>query len=126
MAMLKAKYDNKNIKRFVLGWIILFSLSPCTVKEVFFDFVNADYTKPLNRSKAVVQVSSCQYSLNENQQVSVAGKLQFNKQTELIDFYTDLYLVALPARINANYSKTSTGSGPPKYILYKRLKFDMA
>ena len=124
--MLKTGNYIKNFRRIILMWFVLFSLSPCTVKEVFFTSINIDYSKPLNKSKTTTQTSSCAYSQNESQQISVVKKSKINKQIEPVDFTHNQYFAVHSVKIDNDYSKTSSGNSPPKYILYKRLKIDIA
>jgi len=124
--MLKIKTHITIIKPLILTWFVLFSLSPCTVKEVFFNSVNTSYTKPLNKSRTTSQTSFCSYSQSDIQQISFVKKSKINKQVK--PFYSTVNhcsdLIS-PQDYN-HYSKTSSGNSPPKYILYKRLKIDIA
>lgn len=120
--MKKMKIHIKIFKHIVFIWFVLFSLSSCTVKEVLFTSVNADYAKPLNQSKTTAPISSCSYSQNESNQISVVKTAEINKQVEPIDLLYNKYLAVNFTEINNDYSKTSSGNSPPKYILYKRLK----
>ncbi|RYF21433.1 MAG: hypothetical protein EOO42_10565 [Flavobacteriales bacterium] len=123
--MFKAENHIKNIRYIVLMWFILFSLSPCTVKEVLLYSLNTEYAEPLNKSKTV-QTNPCQYSSNEYQQKSAAQQSKINQKIEPVDFVGNYGFPTYVAKIDKNYSKTSTGNSPPKYILYKRLKINIA
>lgn len=107
-------------------WFALFALSPCVVKEAIFNVVNAEYSQPLNKSKTTAPTNSCQYSQNDKQQVSVVKQSKINKQTEPAEVAKNLFFVVRSIGINTNYSNTTSGNSPPKYILYKRLKLDVA
>lgn len=124
--MFKAKQNIKNLKRLLWVWFAFFALSPCVVKEAMFSVVNAEYLQPLNKSKTTAPTSSCQYSQNENQQISVVKQSKINKQTEPAEVSGNLFFVVRSVGINPRYSKTISGNSPPKYILYKRLKLDVA
>lgn len=106
-------------------WFTLFSLSPCTVKEVLLHSVNTEYAEPLNKSK-ITQTNSCQFSWNGNQHSSSVQQSKINKKNESVDFACNSAFPAYADKIDKNYSKTATGNSPPKYILYKRLKIDIA
>ena len=123
--MLKVENHIKNIRHIVLMWFMLFSLSPCTVKEVLLHAVNTEYTKPFNKSKTT-QTNPCQFASNEYQQISAAQQSKINKKIEPVDIVCNYAFPAYAAKMDKNYSKTSTGNSPPKYILYKRLKIDIA
>lgn len=124
--MPKKESQIKNFRHIVLMWFVLFSLSPCTVKEALFHSVNTDYAKPLNKSKTTVPTSSCSYSQNDNKQISVVKKSEISKQIEPVDVADKPYFAVLSTKVYNDYSKTSSGNSPPKYILYKRLKIDIA
>lgn len=124
--MLKTKHPIINTKHFLLLWFVLFALSPCVVKEVMFSVTNAEYAKPLNKSKTVAQSNSCQYSQGENQQISIVKQWIIDKQTEPAEVAEHLVFVVRNNGIKTNYSKTYSGNSPPKYILYKRLKLHVA
>lgn len=124
--MFKAKSNIKNLKHLLWVCFAFFALSPCVVKEALFSVADAEYAKPLNKSKTTAPTNSCQYSQNENQQISVVKQSKINKQTEPDEVTENLFFVVRSVGINTNYSKTTSGNSPPKYILYKRLKLDVA
>ena len=105
-------------------WFVLFSISPCSVKEALFYSVNTDYAKPFNKSKTSAPASSCSYSQNDNTQTSVVKKSKVYKRIDPVNVSNNLYFAVLSAKVYNDYSKTS-GNSPPKYILYKRLKIDI-
>lgn len=107
-------------------WFVLFALSPCVVKEALFSIANVEYAKPTNKTKTTAPTSACQYSQNDNQQISVTRKATIGKRMEPVSVSVNPYFVARSIGINAKYSKTFSGNSPPMYILYKRLKLDIA
>jgi len=124
--MLKAKSHIKKLKHILCVYFALFALSPCVVKEALFSVANVEYAKPLNKTKTTAPTSSCQYSQNDKQQISVVKQSKINKQTEPAEVSEILFFVVRSVGINTNYPKTTSGNSPPKYILYKRLKLDVA
>jgi len=124
--MTKKESHIKKIRHIVLMWFVLFSLSPCTVKEALSQVVSTDYAKPLNKSKTIAPTSSCSYSQNDNQQISVVKKAKIYKEIEPVQVVNNLCFTVLSSKVYNDYSKTSSGNSPPKYILYKRLKIDIA
>ena len=124
--MLKKENHSKNLRLILLMWFVLFSLSPCIVKGALFHSVNTDYTKPLNKSKATTSVGSCSYSQNEYQQILVVKETKIYKLIEPIDIVDKPFFTILPTKVYSYHSDTSSGKSPPKYILYKRLKIDLA
>ncbi len=106
-------------------WIVLFSLSPCTVKEALSDSISIDYAKPLNKAKTTIPATSCSYTENENQQISVVIQSKVNQKSAL-DY--SLHCQNYPSCsfvVNDDYSKNTLSNSPPKYILYKRLKVNL-
>jgi len=120
--MLQTKSHIRNFRHIVLMWFLLFSLSPCTVKEAMLSTANTAYAKPLNISKATAAVGSCLYLQDKSQLISVAYKFTVNKQFDGVYFCGNQYFGAHPTKVCSTYQKTSSGNSPPKYILYKRLK----
>lgn len=120
--MLKTESHIGNFRHILLMWFMLFSLSPCSVKETMLSTAHTSYAKPLNISKATATVGSCLYLQNKSQQISVAYKFTVDKQFEGVDFRGNQYFDVYPAKVCSTYPKTSSGNSPPKYILYKRLK----
>lgn len=124
--MFEAKPHIGNVKHIVLMWFVLFALSPCVVKEALFSVANVEYAKPTNKTKTTAPTNACQYSQNDNQQISVTRKANIGNHTEPADVSVNLFFVVRSIGINTKYSKTFSGNSPPKYILYKRLKLDVA
>jgi hypothetical protein len=126
-AMLKTEFHiNTYARHIALMLFVLFSLSPCTVKESLFLSVNREYTKPLNKSRTTSQTNTCTYSQQEGQRIQVTAKSIINRQVEPDGFLVKIYVALHPAKDCKYYSKRSSGNSPPKYILYKRLKIDIA
>ncbi len=124
--MPKINFHIKIFKPILLLGFVLFSLTPCTVKEVFLSSVNAEFANSLNKTKTTASISRCAYSQNENQQISVEKNSEIKKQIESVDFFDKPFFAVLSTKVYNDYSKTSSGNSPPKYILYKRLKIDIA
>lgn len=104
-------------------WLIVFSLAPCTVKEAWLSIVDIDYSKPLNQSRTTAG-QQCQFTNTERGVVSIVKKIKFNRQPASPDFSIKNYRTAAAA-IDTRNPKGFSGSSPPKYILYKRLKLDV-
>ncbi len=105
-------------------WFVLFALSPCVVKEAFFSLANAEYIKPINKTKSTAP-TNCHYSQKDNQQISITKETNINKQVEPVKISENLFFVVRSTKIKSKYSTNSLGNSPPKYILYKRLKLDV-
>lgn len=112
----------KYLKHILLMLFFVFSLSPCTVKQTLFDLVNTDYTKPLNKLRTSVSTSSCFYWQNDCKQTCAVKKSKVYNDINSIN----LYFVVLSTKAYRTYADTFSGNSPPIYILYKRLKIDIA
>lgn len=114
----------KHLRYLLLGWFIMFALSPCVIKEAYLELVGVAYAKPLNKNKATT-TSYCQY-IRHGDQTTVARttvtnpnrKTWFATLVHPMSTYVALLQSKLPA--------TCSGNSPPKYILYKRLKIALA
>lgn len=124
--MLKITTEIRIAKHILWVCFLLLALSPCTVKAALFDSVNVEYTKPLNKSKVTIQTNSCQYAQIESQHVSIAKQAKAIQEMEAVVFYRIQNFTIRSSKIYSKYSKNCSGNSPPKYILYKRLKLDIA
>lgn len=122
--MLKILYNLKNYTYILWMWLVLFSLTPCTIKEIFFHAVDLDYAKPLNKSKT--STNSCSYSQIENRQNLGLKSSKIINRIIPFCFSKNLNFALCSTKIFKDYSRISLGNSPPKYILYKRLKIDIA
>lgn len=104
--------------------LVLFAFSTCMVKGTLFGMVDVAYAKPLNKSKTVAPISACQYS--HDQRTSTVVQAQARKQIEPIGDAEGQYGAICADKVFGKYSKNCSGNSPPKYILYKRLKLDVA
>ncbi len=126
VTMRKVAGHIRHVQHIMWMGLILFSLSPCTVKQVLLNPVPIDYAQPLNKSKTTTQTNFCQYSPDENQRTPVVRQPGFSKPFEPVDFSVNQYFIAGAAKAQVNYSKTFPDNSPPKYILFKRLRIDIA
>jgi hypothetical protein len=116
------KCHNKIGKHLLIVWFAIFALSPCGVKESMFSMINAEYAKPLNKTKTTA--SSCQYA--QGDQVSIAKQSKINKETKPVEVTKSLLYVFQDIALNTFNPQTTSGNSPPKYILFKRLKLHVA
>lgn len=124
--MTQSRINIIQVRNILVMWFILFALSPCTVKEVLFDSVNFEYTKPINKSRTTAPINTCLHAQQETQQTKVANQADSHKQVEPIDFRLNGSFSSSSKVSQESYSKKFSGNSPPKYILYKRLKLDVA
>lgn len=113
-------------KTIALLLLLVFSLSPCSVKRDLLNIFDIQYFGTLNKVKiTTASTSNCNASFQNSSAIS---KVKADKKIQQLDFCfnVNLYLKNPGAeKILPNYSKTTTGNSPPKYILFKRLKLDL-
>lgn len=123
--MLRTKLHNGIFKQLFLLSFILFSLSPCAVKEVVFSNLNIEYSQPFNKTKTTSSSSNCNYASSAVEQIFALkkSKIYQEKEAEIFAQNTAFKLLKLsPQNVN---SKNSSENSLPKYILYKRLKINI-
>ncbi|WP_454046989.1 hypothetical protein [Chryseobacterium sp. Marseille-Q8038] len=116
----------KTYKAIITMLILVFSLSPCSVKRNVLDIFDIQYISGLNKVKTTSSLSfSCDLA-------SVSSGISVSK-TKVQSRYSKFLLGVNQAtgnfveeKISLNtYSGHSTGNSPPKYILFKRLKLNL-
>jgi hypothetical protein len=99
---------------------VLFSLTPCKVKASLFESFDATYQQTLNQSK--IGLSCANGSLISQKSVSINAV-----KVEIPNFFVAKNNFYFEKKVA--HSKFSTApisvQFPPKYILYKRFKFDI-
>ena len=108
------------LKLAVICWFLWFALSPCYVKASFLATLNADYNKPLNKTRALAPFSVC-HVIGEGKTVVNFQKIEINVRAGSL-----LTLTYYPNEILFDTIEVPPylGNSPPFYILYKRLKLD--
>ncbi|MBA9079833.1 hypothetical protein FHS90_004574 [Rufibacter quisquiliarum] len=114
------------IRHLLLVCLVLLGLMPCGVKEALLGTVNVDYVKALNGSKTTAPFNSCQYTQSTDPLLSAVRQSKILKQAEPICFSCARFFLTRSAKTNHRCSPDYSGNSPPKYILYKRLKLDVA
>src|SRR5690554_750110 len=113
-------------KSVIVMLMVLFALTPCTVKESAYQLIDVEYQRPLNQAKSAhVSSSSCEFYEMEDAFIASSD------QSQVVDFLPGLksssllYLTTfvdiqnfLPDHLN----KQPVDSFSPLYILYSRLK----
>jgi len=124
--MLAPKLSIRNGKHLLLLCLFLFALSPCVIKEAVFAWTNTEFAQPLNKSKGTTQGTSCQYSPGEYRHRMIVGQWKRTRIPGITRTFIDR-LADHRLFVTWNiYSNARLGIGPPKYILFKRLKLDIA
>src|SRR5690606_35024129 len=108
------------LKLAVICWFLWFALSPCYVKASFLATLNADYNKPLNKTRALAPFSVC-HVIGEGKTFVNFQKIEINVRARrlltLAYYPIELLFVYI---VIASYLRNSSSF----YILYKRLRLD--
>ena len=107
--------------------VVAFSLSPCSLKREVLEVFDIQHVDTLNKVKTTAPSFSDCESFNSSSKVS-ASKADFKfKGIAFSDFLqSDNLNFEEHTFSQKNYSGNTSGNSPPKYILFKRLKLDMA
>ncbi|BFO64196.1 hypothetical protein [Chryseobacterium sp. KCF3-3] len=116
----------KTYKAIITMLILVFSLSPCSVKRNVLDIFDIQFISGLNKIKTTSSLSFSCDSASATSGISVSkNKTQSQYRNPFSDFSsTTGNSVEKKISFN-NYSGHSTGNSPPKYILFKRLKLNL-
>ncbi|MBK1897421.1 hypothetical protein [Chryseobacterium paridis] len=114
-------------KTIITMLILVFSLSPCSVKRDLLGIFDIQYISTLNKVKITSgQTFSCESSTENSSRRIIVSK-EFSKSGD--DLSIQMNSVPLFPKKNTllfnSYSKTTSGNSPPKYILFKQLKLSM-
>jgi len=115
----------KTYKTIIMMLILVFSLSPCSVKRNVLDLFDIQYISGLNKVKTISGPSFSCDTVSASSQVSVS------KSKSIRITGPSLYAQAVSKnsrkekKLFNEYSGHSTGNSPPKYILFKRLKLSL-
>ncbi|MDN5395861.1 MAG: hypothetical protein L0G39_08220 [Chryseobacterium sp.] len=119
----------KIYKAIVMMLVVVFSLSPCSLKRDLLGIFDIQYITALNKVKttASAQTYVCDsVTESSSNRASVSKNSLKSKKNK---YFTALNAVPSPheeAMLFQNkYSGHSTGNSPPKYILFKRLKLHL-
>jgi hypothetical protein len=116
----------KTYKAVIMMLVLVFSLSPCSVKRNVLDIFDIQYISGLNKVKTTSSLSSSCNTASVSTRVSVSkAKIQEQYKDSFSNFYSIAKNSAEKKIFFNEYSGHSTGSSPPKYILFKRLKLNL-
>jgi len=116
----------KTYKAVVTMLILVFSLSPCSVKRNVLDIFDIEFISGLNKVKTTSSFSfSCDMA-SASSGLSVSKIKVQNQYNKFLSGFTPAVHNSVEEKIFLNiYSGHSTGKSPPKYILFKRLKLNL-
>ncbi|MDQ0782572.1 hypothetical protein [Chryseobacterium sp. W4I1] len=119
----------RNYKAFIMMLVLAFSLSPCSVKRDVLSVFDIQYFSGLNKVKttAGTVVSFCDASAERSSSLKAFSKKRLQLKNKISFLSSDVFYNSGNVKITFNqYSGTTSGNSPPKYILFKRLKLHMA
>ena len=124
--MPKLKSNIKNLKSILLALMILFAFAPCSIKASVLKPIDISYATKLNQTKTTIHFSQCQ-DLNAISHAKTSLEIVKN-----FDFHPILFQLnyGFPnfnlQKVSNNDSEIAKSNSPPKYILFKRLKINLA
>lgn len=124
--MSNTKVHMKTYKAIITMLILVFSLSPCSVKRNVLDIFDIQYISGLNKVKTTSGLSQNCDIANTSSKTSVSkteAKVKYKKF--LFGFDATAKNIGEEKIFFNEYSGHTTGNSPPKYILFKRLKLSM-
>ena len=110
--------------------VLLFALSPCSVKEVLHQQFDVAYNQPLNKTKTTLnQQSNCSvgsdFISEQKQESKKQTESNFLPDFEKKTFQNNTYSLARKSSEIQAFQIDLAHLFPPKYILFKRLKIDI-
>ncbi|MDX1363448.1 MAG: hypothetical protein R3243_04495, partial [Arenibacter latericius] len=114
------------LKRVLFVLVIAVALTPCSIKETVFSSFDIAFERPLNKTRTL-QIGSTDCEPQAFALSHTDSNIQL-KALEVSDtsFTTPIIVSGCKKVALKQYAKRTTGNSPPMYILYKRLKFDIA
>lgn len=113
-------------KTAVIILLLAFSLSPCAVKRDLLGIFDIRYENTLNKTKTTGNsTTTCDFNLHQTSSKISLSKADVKLKTEDFSCFR-MSVISVKEKVSFNiYSKHTTGTGPPKYILFKRLKLPL-
>ncbi len=116
----------KNYKAVITVLILVFSLSPCSVKRNVLDIFDIQFISGLNKAKTTASISfSCDSAFASSEAAVSKTKIHHRYNKFLSGFNSGKSNFFEEKAFLNNYSGYSTGNSPPKYILFKRLRLHL-
>jgi len=117
----------KNYKALIIVFVLAFSLSPCSLKRDFLNIFDIQHISGLNKVKITNSAASCTFSGETSSSRIILSKADVKLKSKDFLFHSDTVLNFGEVKISFNkYSGHTSGNSPPKYILFKRLKLNLA
>ncbi|WP_426479429.1 hypothetical protein ACP3T3_08300 [Chryseobacterium sp. CBSDS_008] len=116
----------KTYKAIITMLILVFSLSPCSVKRNVLDMFDIQFISGLNKVKTTSSISFSCDAASASSAIAVAKtKVQCRYKDSFSGFYSTTANSVEEKIFSNNYSGHSTENSPPKYILFKKLKLNL-
>ncbi|BAP32731.1 uncharacterized protein CHSO_3694 [Chryseobacterium sp. StRB126] len=116
----------RTYKAIITMLILVFSLSPCSVKRDVLDIFDIQYISGLNKVKTTSGLSlNCDISSTSSKIPISKTYARIKQKGSFLNFNVSSKNTG-EENLNFNtYSGRTTGNSPPKYILFKRLKLNL-
>lgn len=116
----------KIYKAVVTMLILVFSLSPCSVKRNVLDIFDIQYISGLNKVKTTSGFSPGCDIVTSSSRISVSkAAAKLKDKGYFFKSYSAAKNTGEEKIFFNEYSGQTTGNSPPKYILFKRLKLNL-
>ncbi|KFF29424.1 hypothetical protein IQ37_05225 [Chryseobacterium piperi] len=121
------KIHMKIYKTIITVLVLIFSLSPCSIKRNLLDIFDIEYINTFNKVKITYQASGCSGSTEFKSTKTIVSKGDLKSDHHPFSFRIPAFCFSTEGQKSLNnYSGYTSGNSPPKYILFKRLKISMA
>lgn len=108
--------------------LVLFSLTPCIVKDTVLESFDLTHIRPINKTQVVLENTPCQDRPSEVQYHNYKEKQ--SQECDSPVTCPDIAESAFPIHHSASLGRPGSNAPshyyPPKYILFKRLKIAIA
>lgn len=124
--MSDTKLHMKTYKAIITMLILVFSLSPCSVKRNVLDIFDIQYISGLNKVKTTSGSSFNCDTPTTSSKISISkAEAKYKYKGSLLDVKATAKNTGEENLSFNKYSGHTTGNSPPKYILFKRLKLNL-
>lgn len=124
--MSSTKIHIKTYKAVITMLILVFSLSPCSVKRDVLDIFDIQYISGLNKVKTTSGLSTnCDISSTSSKIFISKADAKVKQKESFLNFKVSSKNTGEENPFFNEYSGHTTGNSPPKYILFKRLKLNL-
>ncbi|WP_106915163.1 hypothetical protein [Chryseobacterium aurantiacum] len=124
--MSNTKVHMKTYRAIITMLILVFSLSPCSVKRNVLDIFDIQYISGLNKVKTTSGLSqNCDIATHSSKTSVSKTEAKIINKKFFFAFDSTTSNIREEKIFFNEYSGHTTGNSPPKYILFKRLKLSM-